>query len=126
MSDRIKIEGKVQFLQGNVVNRFQKIDEIRLEFSPEGVDIGVLWNYAECNILINDPVEILSYNGEESISHRILHVIGNPAYYAEIEKGYVAGRRHENVAGMGIGMEKSVFEYLFEKGVDPYFCQSGP
>src|SRR5208283_5970625 len=104
MGDCVKIESKVQFLQGNVVYRLQMIDEIRLKFFPEDFDISVIGNYAEGNILINNPVEILSYKGHEGISHRLLHFIGNPAYDAEIEKGNGAGRHYKNVAGMGISM----------------------
>src|SRR5208282_897235 len=106
MGDHIKIKGKVHFLQGDVVNRFQKVDEIRLEFSPEDFYIGVVGNDAEGNILINDPVEIPPYKGKESISHSLLHFIGNPAYYAEIEEGNGTGRHHKNVAWMGISVEK--------------------
>ena len=109
-------QAQQNFAEGNILerpveNRFADGADGGLEF----IDPGFLGRPAGFNMGFGHPCVVAAEEGKEVLGKIILVAVGQRADDAEIERDITAVRSDKNVAGVHVGVEKTIAEYLGKK-----------
>ena len=109
------------FLERAVESRFAHRANRRFEF----VHPGILRRPAGLDMRLRHAFVIAAEEGEKILRQVVAIHIGKRAHDAEIERDIAPVGRHQDVAGMHVGMEKTVAEHLGEENFHPGAGQLG-
>ena len=117
-------QAQQQASEGNILDRFgENWFAHRADRGLELLNAGVAPHPTSAHVRFGNGTVIAVEERQEIFRQIMLVALAQRAHDAEVHRAVLAVRRHENIAGVHVGMKETVAERLGEKYLDAMVCE---